>query len=196
MVTGVNPHLPHERQDRVISPAMNDRCGPPSALPAFARWALRLTPGGTVLDVAAGGGRHARLFAERGHPVHAVDRDPTALQLVPHPRIEVHAADLEQAPWPFAGRTFAVVVVAHYLWRPLLPTLVASVAPGGALLYETFAVGHERFGRPSNPDFLLRPGELLDAVRGQLEVRDYQHGDEGTPPYAVKQRLFAVRRQD
>jgi SAM-dependent methyltransferase len=175
---------------------MNDRCGPPSPLPAFARWALRLPPGGTVLDVAAGGGRHARLFAERGHPVLAVDRDVAALQLVPHPRIEVHAADLEQAPWPLPGRTFAVVVVAHYLWRPLLPTLVASVAPGGALLYETFAVGHERFGKPSNPDFLLRPGELLDAVRGELEVRDYQHGEEGTPPHAVKQRLFAVRRGD
>ena len=148
-----------------------------------------------MLDVAAGSGRHASLFLARGCTVTAVDRDTTALRALAASQLhlEVVEADLEGAPWPFPGRTFAVVVVVNYLWRPLLPTLVGSVAPGGALLYETFAVGHERFGKPRNPDFLLRPGELLEAVRGQLEVREYAHGDEGQPPHAVRQRLYAVR---
>ena len=168
-------------------------CGPDGPSAAIVRWAGLVPAGGSVLDVAAGGGRHARFFAQRGHPVLAVDRDIAALQVVPQPRLEVLAADLEGAPWPLPGRTFAAVVVVNFLWRPLLPTLVASVAPGGVLLYETFAVGNERFGRPRNPDFLLRPGELLDSVRGQLEVRDYQHGDDGVPPSACKQRLCAVR---
>ena len=172
---------------------MTSACGFHAPLPAFVRWAPLVPRFGEVLDVAAGGGRHARLFAERGHPVLAVDKDPAALQIAPPTGVTVLAADLENAPWPLPGRTFAAVVVAHYLWRPLLPTLVASVAPGGVLIYETFAVGHERFGRPRNPDFLLRAGELLEAVRGELEVRDYQHGGEGTPPFAVKQRLCAVR---
>ncbi|MCU0867144.1 MAG: class I SAM-dependent methyltransferase [Planctomycetes bacterium] len=162
----------------------------PSA--AIVRWSAAIPAGGRVLDVAAGGGRHARWFAQRGHPVLAVDRDVTGLADF-NPGITVLAADLEGAPWPFAGQTFAAVVVVNYLWRPLLPLLVDCVAPGGALLYETFAVGHERHGRPRNPDFLLRPGELLDAVRGRLEVRDYQHGPEGEPVVAVRQRLLAVR---
>lgn len=164
-----------------------------SASPAFARWAERVATGGTVLDVAAGSGRHTQLFLDRGHPVTAIDRDVTALRTIANLRLEVVQADLEGAPWPLAGRTFAAVVVSNYLWRPLLPALVASVAPGGMLLYETFAVGNERFGRPQNPDFLLRPGELLDAVRGALEVCEYRHGEEGTPTTAVRQRLWARR---
>ena len=171
-------------------------CGADGPAAAIERWAHLVPPGGTVLDVAAGGGRHARFFADRGHPVLAVDRDPSALLQRPHPRIEVLAADLEQAPWPLPGRTFAAIVVVNYLWRPLLPTLIASIAPGGVLLYETFALGHERFGRPRNPDFLLRPGELLAAVDGVLEVYEYQHGDEGLPATAVKQRLCARRHRD
>lgn len=157
------------------------------------RWAPLVPAGGVVLDVAAGGGRHARLFAARGHPVVAVDRDTAVLRTRPDPRIEIVDADLEHGPWPFAGRTFAAVVVVNYLWRPLLPALVAAVAPGGALLYETFAVGHERFGRPRNPDFLLRDGELLAAVRGELTVHEYWHGEEGMPPQALRQRLCAFR---
>ncbi len=145
-----------------------------------------------MLDVAAGGGRHALLFAAHGHRVLAVDRDVAVLSAQPHANVQILQADLEQAPWPLPGRTFAAVVVVDYLWRPLLPVLVASVAPGGVLMYETFAVGQERFGRPKNPDFLLRPGELLDAVRGELLVREYQHGEEGEPR-AVRQRLCAVR---
>jgi SAM-dependent methyltransferase len=151
--------------------------------------------GCTVLDVAAGGGRHARYFAARGHAVVAVDRDVDALRARPDPRIDVVQADLEAHPWPFTGRAFGLVVVIDYLWRPLLPAIVASVAPGGALLYETFAVGNERFGRPRNPDFLLREGELLDAVRGELRVVDHAHGERGDPANCVRQGLAAVRRR-
>jgi SAM-dependent methyltransferase len=172
---------------------MNPHHAEDTPLPTLVRWCALVPPGGTVLDVAAGGGRHARLFADRGHPVLAVDRDVTALRARPHPRIDVLAADLEGDPWPLAGRTFAAVVVANYLWRPLLPTLVASVAPGGVLLYETFAVGNERFGRPRNPDFLLRPDELRDAVRGELTVLEFAQGEVGNPPTSVRQRLAARR---
>ena len=161
--------------------------------PAIARWSELVPEGGTVLDVAAGSGRHSLLLAERGHPVVAIDRDVTALRALGDDRIEIVEADLEGRPWPFPGRQFAGVVVCNYLWRPLLPTLIASVGPGGVLLYETFAVGNERYGRPRNPDFLLRPGELLEAVRGQLVTREYGHGPEGTPPTAVRQRLCATR---
>jgi SAM-dependent methyltransferase len=168
-----------------------------TASPTILRWAALVRAGTAVLDVAAGSGRHTRLFLQRGHPVTAVDRDVAALRAIADAIAddppEVIVADLEAAAWPLAGRTFGGVVVSNYLWRPLLPAIVASVAPGGVLLYETFAVGHERLGRPKNPDFLLRPGELLEAVRGQLEVREYSHGEEGQPPSAVRQRVCAVR---
>ena len=162
--------------------------------PAIARWAARVRAGGPVLDVAAGGGRHAALFARRGHPVVAVDRDVAALRALAEPGVEVVAADLEDGPWPLPGRTFAAVVVVNYLWRPLWPDLLAAIEPGGALLYETFAVGNERFGRPRNPDFLLREGELRAvAETAGFTVVDYEHGEEGDPPSCVRQRLFAVR---
>lgn len=164
---------------------------PSSAIRRYARF---VPCGGVVLDVAAGRGRHASWFAARGHAVIAVDRDVAALAARPHANVQILQADLEHAPWPLPGRTFDGIVVTDYLWRPLLPVLVASVAPGGVLMYETFAVGHERFGRPKNPDFLLQPGELLDAVHGRLVVREYQHGEEGDPPHAVRQRLCAVRQ--
>lgn len=145
--------------------------------------------GGTVLDLACGAGRHAALFVDRGNPVVAVDRDVSGVRDLP---VETVEADLEGGPWPFPHRRFAGIVVTNYLWRPLLPRIVAAVAPGGVLLYETFAAGQARFGRPSNPDFLLRPGELLDAVSGQLEVRAYFDGE--TPEPAMRQRIAAVRR--
>jgi len=157
------------------------------------RWAWLVPAGGRVLDVAAGGGRHTQLFLRRGHPVTAVDRDASALRRIGGEDLEVLEANIETGPWPCAARTFAGVVVCNYLWRPLLPVIVKSVAAGGVLLYETFAVGHQRFGKPTNPDFLLRPGELLEAVRGELEVREYAHGEEGDPTSAVRQRLCAVR---
>lgn len=165
---------------------------PPS--PAIERWAARVRAGGPVLDVAAGGGRHAAWFARRGHRVVAVDRDVAALRALAEPEVEVVAADLEGGPWPLPGRQFAAVVVVNYLWRPLWPALLAAVEPGGLLLYETFAVGNERFGRPRNPDFLLREGELREvAQQAGFAVVEYAHGEEGDPPTCVRQRLCAAR---
>jgi SAM-dependent methyltransferase len=161
--------------------------------PWIARWQSLVPAGSAVLDVAAGGGRHSLLFLRRGHPVTAVDRDVTALRMLPEEAFEVVAADLEHGPWPLPGRTFGGVVVCNYLSRPLLPTIVASVAAGGVLLYSTFAAGNEHYGKPRNPDFLLQPDELLDAVRGHLTVRAYEHGPEGEPVTAVRQSLCAVR---
>jgi len=148
-----------------------------------------------VLDLACGSGRHVRWFRHRGHPVCAVDRDVAAVRELAagDAGIEVLAADLEGADWPLGDRTFAAVVVTNYLWRPLLPRIVAAVATSGVLLYETFAVGNEQYGRPRNPEFLLREEELLAAVHGQLEVIAYQHGPDGEPATAVRQRIAARR---
>jgi SAM-dependent methyltransferase len=157
-----------------------------------ARFAARIPPDGLVLDLACGRGRHVRYLRRLGHPVVAVDREVASVHSLADPRVEIVQADLEHAPWPLGARTFAGVVVTNYLWRPLLPRIVATVASGGVLLYETYAVGHERFGHPRNPDFLLRSGELLDAVRGRLEVIAYEHGPVGEPPVMVRQRICAV----
>jgi SAM-dependent methyltransferase len=159
-----------------------------------ARFLALVPPGGHVLDVAAGGGRHTRLARARGLAVTAVDIDVSGLaDLGADPQTEIVPADLEGAPWPFAGRAFAGVIVANYLHRPLLPLLVAAVADGGALIYETFARGNEAFGKPSNPNFLLTGGELLEAVHGQLTVAAYEHGKVEAPRPAVIQRIAAVR---
>ena len=158
------------------------------------RFADRIPVGGPVLDLATGGGRHGRHLLARGHPVTAVDIDVTGLDdIAGTPGLEIIAADLEAGPWPLAGRRFDGVVVANYLWRPILPDVVAAVAPGGALIYETFALGNEKFGKPSNPDFLLRPGELLAAVRGVLTVIAYELTDERVPRRAMRQRICAIR---
>jgi len=166
--------------------------GPLEPSPWIVRHAPLVPAGGAVLDVAAGGGRHARLFLERGHAVTAVDRDVGGLAPARH--LTIVQADLEDgSPWPFAGLRFAGVVVTNYLHRPLLPPLVAAVAPGGALLYETFAAGNGRFGKPSNPAFLLNPGELLEAVRGHLRVVAYENVVISAPRPAAVQRIAAVR---
>ena len=157
------------------------------------RWAEQVPAGGRVLDVAAGSGRHARWFAARGHPVDAVDRDAAALAgLAGTPGVTVRCADLESGPWPYAGRSFAGIVVANYLHRPLFPHLLAELAPGGALIYETFAAGNEKYGRPGNPDFLLEHGELLELVRGRLRVIAYEDLFVAEPRPALVQRLCAV----
>jgi len=137
------------------------------------RWASAIRPGGEVLDVASGSGRHARFLARLGFEVDAVDRDAAAFG-DPAPGVRLVEADIEAGPWPYAGRRFDAIVVTNYLHRPLLPVLVASLEPGGLLIYETFARGNERFGKPSNPAFLLAPGELLEAVRGRLRVVAYE----------------------
>jgi hypothetical protein len=124
----------------------------------------------------------------------AVDKDTSGLShLMGHPGLEIMEADLEDGrPFPLAGRLFEGVVVTNYLYRPLLPDLVVAVAPGGALIYETYAKGHERFGPPTNPDFLLEPGELLEAVRGRLDVIAYEQASLREPRPAVVQRICAV----
>jgi SAM-dependent methyltransferase len=163
---------------------------PPS--PWVVRWASQLSAGGTVLDVACGSGRHVRWLAERGLRVTGLDRDAAALAGLSS-LAEVLVADIEAGPWPLPGRQFDAVVVTNYLWRPLLPTLVEAVAPGGLLIYETFGAGNARFGRPSRPDFLLQPGELLQATQG-LRVLGYEDGYLEPPPRLV-QRICARREQ-
>lgn len=155
------------------------------------RWAPLVAPRGRVLDVACGSGRHLRWLAERGHVVTGVDRDAAAVApLQSFGRIVV--ADIERGAWPLDGETFDGVIVTNYLWRPLLATIVASVAPGGVLIYETFAAGNERFGKPSNPDFLLQPGELLWACAA-LQVVAYEDGLLDAPPRRIQR--IAARRQ-
>lgn len=157
----------------------------------FAGW---VPAGGRVLDLACGAGRHTRFFLGRGHPVLAVDRDLSGIaDLIGRAHLEAVQADLEAGrPFPAAGRRFAGVVVTNYLYRPLLPALVAAVAPGGVLIYETFAKGNERFGKPRNPDHLLDAGELLEAVRGRLRVVAYEDLIVERPRPAAVQRLCAV----
>lgn len=171
---------------------VHDNSGGPS--PWIVRWSTELARGRRVLDVACGGGRHCIWFAGRGHQVLGVDRD-LGIERLPAAAegIEVLVADLEGGAWPLAGRQFDVVVVTNYLHRPLLPTLVDTVAAGGWLLYETFAVGNARFGKPSNPDFLLRPGELLEAVRGSLRVVAFEDVEISEPRPAMVQRIAARR---
>ena len=156
------------------------------------RWSHLVPAGAPVLDVACGMGRHVRWFAQRGHPVTGVDRAPQAAQAAAAWG-EALCADIENAPWPLAGREFGAVVVTNYLWRPLLATIVASVAPGGVLLYETFADGNQSVGKPSRPDFLLRTGELLALCAGpDWRVVAYEDGFL-TPPDRYVQRIAAVR---
>lgn len=158
------------------------------------RWGALVKPGGDVLDLACGRGRHARLFAARGCRVVAADRDAEALaSLAGVPGITTLRADLEGAPWPFAAASFDAIVVTNYLHRPQFPCIAAALRPGGMLVYETFMRGNERHGKPSNPAFLLRPGELLDAFGAALTVVAFEQGAVGSPPRAVVQRLCAVR---
>jgi SAM-dependent methyltransferase len=154
------------------------------------RWSHLVPSGGAVLDVACGFGRHMRWFAARGHPVCGVDRHQGAIDSLARVG-EAVQADIETGPWPFTGRAFAGVVVTNYLWRPLLPAILRSVATGGALIYETFAAGNETVGKPSRPDFLLQPGELLSAC-GELRVIAYEDGFLEEPDRYV-QRIAAVR---
>ncbi len=160
------------------------------------RFAGLVPAGGPVLDLACGRGRHARLFLERGHPVTALDIDLAGIaDLAGRPGFQAIQADLERGgPWPLPDRQFAGLVVTNYLHRPLFPAILATVAPGGVQIYETFAARNERFGRPSNPAFLLRPGELLEAVRGRLEVVAYENLEVAEPKPAMMQRIAALHR--
>ncbi len=160
------------------------------------RWS-HLVPPGPVLDVACGQGRHLRWFARRGHPVVGVDRSDQALSAVnlPAAACETLLADIESGPWPLTERRFSAVVVTNYLWRPLMPTLVDSLIPGGILIYETFARGQARLGRPSRPEFLLDPGELLRTCAG-LRIVAFEDGYEPPSdhrPARFVQRIAALR---
>ena len=169
-----------------------DLHGSVDASPWVQRWSHLVAPGGSVLDVACGLGRHLRWFAAHGHPVTGVDRSPEAVAAAGSLG-EAVQADIENGPWPLAGRRFDAVVVTNYLWRPLLPTLLESLAPGGVLIYETFAIGNETVGKPSRPDFLLQTGELLRVCAG-LRVVGYEDGFLGQPQRFV-QRIAALREQ-
>jgi SAM-dependent methyltransferase len=159
--------------------------------PWIRRWSHLVPEAGRVLDVACGAGRHLRWFDSRGHAVTGVDRDPAALAASAGVG-RVVQADIENGPWPFGGERFDAVVVTNYLWRPLLPVIVDSVAEGGVLIYETFATGNESVGRPSRPDFLLQPGELLRAC-ADLHVVAYEDGFCDHPERFV-QRIVALRK--
>lgn len=157
----------------------------------FVRHAGLVAPGARLLDVAAGRGRHARLFAARGVRVTAVDRDAEALlALAGVPGVFCECRDLEADPWPYAEGAFDAVLVSNYLWRPTFDVLLATIRPGGVLLYETFMTGQERYGKPSRPNFLLRVNELLERTLPAFEIIAFEQGDDGT---AVKQRVAARR---
>lgn len=166
---------------------------PPSAW--VQRWSHLVKPEGQVLDVACGHGRHAHWFYAKNHPVVVVDRSRAAIDSIalPNERCEKVVADIENDPWPFAGRQFDAVVVTNYLWRPLMPTLLASLLPAGVLIYETFTQGNETVGKPSRPDFLLRTGELL-TICSSLKVVAFEEGFEaGFGDGASRQGMKSAR---
>jgi SAM-dependent methyltransferase len=153
------------------------------------RWAHLIRPGGSVLDVACGSGRHLRWLHERGFRVTGVDRDAAALRTLAG-IAETLAADIEGGPWPLPGRRFDAVLVTNYLWRPLTPALLAALDDGAVYLHETFAEGQQTIGKPSRPEFLLQPGELLRLAAG-LRVVAFEDGWLDAPQRFV-QRIVAV----
>lgn len=158
------------------------------------RFAPLIPPNGQVLDVACGKGRHARYLSGRGYRVTALDRDPEALRSIDSlPGGEVVCADIESGPWPFPSGNFDALVVTNYLHRPLFPAIFGALRSGGVLIYETFARGNEKHGRPANPDFLLAPGELLQRVPEGFVVAAFEQGTVSRPKPAVIQRLCAIR---
>ena len=158
------------------------------------RFAALIAPGARVLDYACGSGRHARWLAARGMQVDAVDSDRAALdRLQGVTGVRARELELEGDDWPLAGESYAAVVVTNYLYRPRFDALLALLPPGGVLIYETFMVGNERFGKPSSPAFLLQPGELLERLRGEWTVVAFEQGEVAAPRPAVVQRVCALR---
>ena len=155
------------------------------------RWAQLASAGGSVLDVACGSGRHGRVFLDRGHPVTFLDRNIAGVEdLAGH--AELIEADLEtEVGWPLGERCFDVIVVTCYLHRPILNDIVTALAPGGLLIYETFARGNEAYGHPARPAYLLEAGALLELARGRLTVLGYEHGYDEEPKPGVRQRIAA-----
>jgi SAM-dependent methyltransferase len=178
---------------------MTDQNPGSDAIPPPSDWVVRFSPWlpteGSVLDLACGAGRHSRFFLQRGYKVVAVDRNLNDIaDIRSHPKLESFEIDLEDGrPFPFRGQSFAAVIVTNYLYRPILKELVRVVSDRGILIYETFARGNERFRGPTRPDFLLKPGELLEAVRGELRVVAYEDRIVSDPSAAAIQRIAAVR---
>jgi len=159
------------------------------------RFAHMIVAGGTVLDLACGRGRHARYLAGLGYRVEALDRDSAALATLEGVAgVATRCADVEGSPWPYGAGRFDGIVVTNYLHRPLMGGLLDALGPGGVLIYETFALGNEKLGRPSNPEFLLRPGELLQWVEGRFNVLAFEQGLVDQPKPAVIQRICAAQR--
>lgn len=165
---------------------------PSEPSPWIARFASLIPAGGSVLDLACGAGRHARMLAGMGYSVEAVDRDAEALALLADvPGVATRCADLEGGPWPYYGFGFDGIVVSRYLYRPLLPQLFKCLNESGVLIYETFMVGQEQYGKPGNPAHLLRVGELLDLVRNRFTVIAFEQGE--IPGPQVIQRICVSR---
>ena len=165
--------------------------GQPSAW--MCKFAHMIKTNGRVLDLACGAGRNASWLAAQGYMVEAVDRDATALQSMHGlANITTKVADLENTPWPYGVQQFDAIVACRYLHRPLLPLLIGSLAPQGVLIYETFMQGHEAYGRPQNPDFLLRPNELLEVFVPALTPVAFEQGLLQQQPAAVMQRICAI----
>lgn len=166
-----------------------------SPSPWVTRFSHLVRPRGRVLDVAAGNGRHCQWFLKSEHAVLALDRELLSLAWLSHPLLEKVEADLEGSEgWPLGGQTFDAVIVTNYLWRSILDDIVSAVSHDGVLIYETFAEGNERFGRPRRPEFLLRSGELLARVAPRLEIVAYEHGSSDYPSARVIQRVCAIGR--
>ncbi|TVO65757.1 class I SAM-dependent methyltransferase [Denitromonas ohlonensis] len=165
--------------------------GQPSAW--VQRHAGGLMAGSSVLDLACGRGRHARWLADRGCHVTAADRDPAALAAIDaHPGVTPCALDLESGDaWPWPDASFDAIVVTNYLHRPSFDRLAALLCPGGLLIYETFMLGNAAFGKPSNPNFLLMPGELLERTREAFTVLAFEQGEIARPAPAMVQRICA-----
>lgn len=158
------------------------------------RFASLIKPHGRVLDLACGTGRNTRWLAEQGWQVEAVDRDAAALASMQGlTNITTRQADLENAAWPYTGQMFDAIVVCRYLHRPLLPLLANSLTTQGILIYETFMQGHEVYGRPQNPDFLLKSNELLQVFMPDLTIIAFEQGKLEQSPPAVLQRICALR---
>ncbi|WP_255533548.1 bifunctional 2-polyprenyl-6-hydroxyphenol methylase/3-demethylubiquinol 3-O-methyltransferase UbiG [Polynucleobacter sp. es-MAR-4] len=164
------------------------------ASPWVRRFAPAISPDGMVLDLACGAGRHTALLKSLGLTVLAVDRDISAMNSLQGATVQAQELELEGSDWPLLGRQFSGIVVTNYLYRPFLDELPKMLGEGGVLIYETFADGNAQFGKPSNPNFLLKPGELLAlAARSGLKVIAYEDIYLDHPKPAVVQRICAVK---
>lgn len=173
---------------------MNAASWPTEPSPWIARFAPLIPAGADVLDLACGGGRHARLLASLGYHVEAVDRDAEALAtLAGVPNVTTRCADLENGPWPYHARGFHGIVVSRYLWRPLFPLLFGCLQEGGVLIYESFMEGQQLYGKPENPAHLLRSGELLELVRQRFTVVAFEQGEYAGEKPQVLQRICVLR---